>query len=31
LTDSVDAPNGSNDGGGNDLAANILDEFEDGY
>jgi hypothetical protein len=31
LTDSKDAPNGSNDGGENDLAANILDEFEDGY
>jgi hypothetical protein len=30
LTDSEDAPNGSNDGE-NDLAGNILDEFEDGY
>jgi hypothetical protein len=30
LTDSEDASMGSNDGE-NDLAVNILDEFEDGY
>jgi hypothetical protein len=30
LTDSEDAPNGSNDGE-NDLAENTLDVFEDGY